>query len=146
MLRRCKLNNFLTILVCLLCVMVIPENAALAATQKGELKTYGFRLDGYSRRYLLYVPAEVNALPDKRPLVLVNHGGGGTDRSMMNQTHKRWNQLADEHGFFVMYPNAVKKMWDFGEDSVSMNLKKRVDDLAYFDRILRDVLSSFPVI
>jgi len=71
--------------------------------------------------------------------VLVIHGGGSTDRGMIKLDRERWKTLADEHGFFVAYPNAVNKLWDFGEGNISNNLKKRVNDLAYFRRVINDI-------
>jgi len=58
---------------------------------------------------------------------------------MMKLDKMRWNELADEYGFYVVYPNAVDKLWDFGEGLTSADLDHRVDDLAYFTRVLDDV-------
>lgn len=105
----------------------------------GALKTYRFVQEGDRRRYKLYSPANVNQFNTPRPLVLVIHGGGSTDRGMMKLDKERWKTLADQHGFFVAYPNAIDKLWDFGEGNISNNLKKRVNDLAYFQRVIDDV-------
>jgi len=71
----------------------------------------------------------------------VIHGGASTDRGMIKLDKKRWNELADQHGFYVAYPNAIDKLWDFGEGLTSNDLDRRVDDLAYFHRVLDDVSS-----
>jgi len=110
-----------------------------SAKPDGTLKTYRFVEDGFRRRYKLYSPANVNPFKGSRPLVLVIHGGGSTDRGMMKLDKERWKTLADEHGFFVAYPNAVDKLWDFGEGNTSGNLKNRVNDLAYFRRVIDDI-------
>ncbi|RZV37973.1 MAG: hypothetical protein EX271_11290, partial [Acidimicrobiales bacterium] len=113
----------------------VPQAEAQAATQK----THRFTLEDYKRRYILYTPRGADRLAGDRPLVLVLHGGGGKDRGMVNVTKKRWNQLADQYGFYVAYPNALDGHWDFGEGKVSNGLKRRVDDLAYFDFVINDV-------
>lgn len=105
----------------------------------GKLRTHRFEQDDYRRRYKLYSPRKAKDLTGPRPLVIVIHGGAGTDRGMMKLDKNRWNELADQHGFYVVYPNAVDKLWDFGEGRTSNNLDKRVDDLAYFRRVLDGV-------
>ncbi|MFK7956924.1 MAG: PHB depolymerase family esterase [Lysobacterales bacterium] len=105
----------------------------------GSLTTHRFKQDTYRRRYKLYTPANARQLSGPRPLVLVIHGGGSTDRGMIKLDQGRWNELADQHGFYVAYPNAVDKLWDFGEGLTSEDLDHRVDDLAYFERVLDEV-------
>lgn len=107
----------------------------------GELRTHRFEQDGYRRRYMLYSPRSLKNSTEPRPLVVVIHGGASSDRGMMKLDKRRWNKLADEHGFYVAYPNAVDKLWDFGEGLTSDDLDHRVDDLAYFHRVLDDVSS-----
>ncbi|MDA9318772.1 hypothetical protein N9Q54_03060 [Octadecabacter sp.] len=55
-----------------------------------------------SRDFLLYHPAGLEASSGPRPLVLVIHGGAGTARGMVRLTNRRWNALADRHGFYVV--------------------------------------------
>jgi polyhydroxybutyrate depolymerase len=109
------------------------------AEATGKLRTHRFELEDYKRRYMLYSPANAHALKGPRPLVLVIHGGGSTDRGMLKLDKRRWNKLADQHGFYVAYPNAVKRHWDFGEGLTSDNLDHRVDDLAYFRKVIDDI-------
>ena len=105
----------------------------------GKLTTHRFKQEDYHRRYKLYTPANAKQLRDPRPLVLVIHGGGSSDRGMIKLDKGRWRELADQHGFYVVYPNAVNKLWDFGEGLTSENLEDRVDDLAYFRRVINEV-------
>ncbi len=102
----------------------------------GKLRNHWFKQGEYRRRYKLYSPRDANQLEGHRPLVLVIHGGGSTDRGMLKGTKQRWNQLADRHGFYVAYPNAIDKLWDFGEGDTSNALRRRVDDLAYFGMVI----------
>jgi len=120
-----------------------PSTAVSAAeAQEESLRTHRFTQDKYTRRYKFYTPKGAEQLEGERPLVLVIHGGGSTDRGMIKLTKNRWHELADKHGFYVAYPNAAhKKTWDFGEGKISERLKKRVDDLAYFERVIDEVSS-----
>lgn len=110
----------------------------------GKLTTHWFKQNGlereeHRRRYKLYTPANAEQLSGPKPLVLVIHGGGSNDRQMMKLDKGRWKELADQHGFYVVYPNAVNKLWDFGEGLTSEGLEHRVDDLTYFRRVITEV-------
>ena len=107
-----------------------------------RLRTRSMVHDGLNREYLLYTPRLARRLPGKRPLVVVLHGGGGTHRGTVRYTQRRFHQLADEHGFYVVYPNAVDKMWEFGEGQVSEALERPVDDLGFFSRLLDRLLGE----
>ncbi len=65
---------------------------------------------GRERTYLLYVPPSYDrARPT--PLVISMHGAAGWPAQQMNVS--RWNRLADEQGFIVVYPagSGVPKIW-----------------------------------
>lgn len=109
------------------------------ADASGKLTTHRFKQEEYRRRYKLYTPENAKQLRGPRPLVLVIHGGGSNDRGMIKLDKGRWKELADQHGFYVVYPNAVNKLWDFGEGLTSEDLEYRVDDLAYFRRVIDEV-------
>ncbi|TFG52843.1 MAG: hypothetical protein E4H37_04875, partial [Gemmatimonadales bacterium] len=65
---------------------------------------------GQKREYLLYVPNSYDSTTPT-PLVISMHGGamwGAAQREM-----SRWNQVADEHGFIVVYPSGTEfpRIW-----------------------------------
>lgn len=119
--------------------------AAPAGAQIFRLREHTFHHDGLERQYLVYTPDGARKLKGKRPLVLMLAGGGGTHRATVRGTKERWNELADRDGFYVVYPNPVRGMWDFGEGRVSESLKQRVDDLGFFTGLLERLLRDFPV-
>ncbi|MDA8587299.1 hypothetical protein N9L47_13740 [Rhodobacteraceae bacterium] len=113
---------------------MFADNASLHA-QQGRLQSVTFVQDNLERQFLLYRPR--GAAPQgPKPLVLVIHGGAGTARGMVRLTKRRWNTLADQHGFYVVYPNGINKIWDFREGRVSSRLDPRVDDLTYFRNVI----------
>ncbi len=116
-----------------------PAISQTRAEVSGKLTTHRFKQGDYQRRYKLYTPVNVKRLREPKPLVLVIHGGGSTDRGMIKLDKGRWNKLADQHGFYVAYPNAVNKLWDFGEGLTSEALEHRVNDLTYFRRVINDI-------
>ncbi|HEV2352300.1 MAG TPA: PHB depolymerase family esterase [Terriglobia bacterium] len=66
---------------------------------------------GEMRRYLLYVPKTYDR-SKPTPLVISMHGAALWPAAEM--AISRWNDLADEHGFIVVYPSGtdVPKHWD----------------------------------
>ena len=59
--------------------------------------------DGDERDYLLHAPPDVES-DRPLPLVLVFHGSPGAPEDMVGVT--RFNDLADDEGFLVVYPNS----------------------------------------
>ncbi len=111
----------------------------------GSLLEKEFEHDGIQRQYLLYSPRDAPRLDGLRPLLLILHGGGGTHRGMVRVTRERFHALADQDGFYLVYPNAVERIWDFGEGIVSERLSTRVDDLGFFRELLRRVKAEYPI-
>src|SRR5216684_974746 len=65
---------------------------------------------GQKREYLLYVPRSYDRAKPT-PVVISMHGAALWPAQQMNQS--RWNRLADEHGFIVVYPSGsdTPKIW-----------------------------------
>ena len=65
---------------------------------------------GETRRYLVYVPKTYDR-SKATPLVVSMHGASLWPASQME--YSRWNDLADEHGFVVVYPAGMgfPKIW-----------------------------------
>jgi polyhydroxybutyrate depolymerase len=73
---------------------------------------------GRTREYLLYVPKSYDpARPTS--LVISMHGAGMWPAAQKDVS--RWNAVADEHGFIVVYPSGigrgVPRVWQMGSDS-----------------------------
>ena len=118
------------------CVLGLCLSAETADAQRRQMQNLKFKQDGLTREFLLYQPARAAQTKGPKPLVLVIHGGAGTARGMVRITKRRWNTLAEKHGFYVVYPEGVDKIWDFGEGPVSDRLDQSVDDLTYFRNVI----------
>jgi poly(3-hydroxybutyrate) depolymerase len=63
---------------------------------------------GVTRRYLLYVPKTYDR-SRLTPLVITMHGGGSWPAAAMYIS--RWNEVAEQHGFIVVYPAGSGAFW-----------------------------------
>jgi len=102
--------------------------------------------DGIKRYYLMYVPTSVH-LSDRVPLVMVFHGGGGMPENIAQVSG--FNQLADQHGFVVIYPSGTGN----GPNRLFWNVllsgtyatQQNIDDLAFVKSVLENVESRIAV-
>ncbi|HXQ25430.1 MAG TPA: alpha/beta fold hydrolase [Candidatus Acidoferrales bacterium] len=93
-------------------------------------------VDGATRHYLLHVPKNLPS-KDPVPLVLVFHGGGGHDWNMPGFTH--FDELADDEGFLVAYPDSFNKNWN---DTRGLSPS---DDVGFIRALIDEVSRSHPV-
>ncbi len=111
---------------------------------KGKLRKVTFYYQNIKRSYLIYVPANYDR-SKPTPLLFDIHGGGGTAKGAIKLTKARFNELADEKGFIVVYPNAVKRIWNDGRLA---NLKKgmeHVDDVGFISNIVAKVRNEYNI-
>jgi polyhydroxybutyrate depolymerase len=83
---------------------------------------------GEEREYLLHVPRSYD--PAKpTPLVISMHGAAVWPAHQMNTS--RWNRLADEHGFIVVYPSGsdLPKIWHVNQGSGLMRDVRFISEL-----------------
>lgn len=84
---------------------------------------------GQTRSFYLHLPEPAPADP---PLMQLFHGGGGRGRHKGRGLARftGMNDLADRHGFAVLYPNAAEGNWNDGREVGD------ADDVAFFDAML----------
>lgn len=96
-----------------------PAQAQPAAACAGRaapapgLTEHTFEHDGVTRSYLLYAPASLDST-QPAPVVFSLHGFASNARHQVLLTG--WNDVADEHGFLVVYPQGLGALprWDAG--------------------------------
>ncbi len=99
-------------------------------------------VDGIARTYCMYVP-DIPAIHNREPLPLLIalHGAGGTAKGMEeNVTVGRFDELAREDGFIVVYPDGVQKQWNDGKNDTS-SAKNNVDDVHFISTLI-DIISQ----
>lgn len=116
-----------------------------ASRAPGVVSTVNLDVGNRSRDYLFYLPQVLQGDPSEKALVVVLHGGGGTARQMLRETGEQFFRLAERDGFYVLFPNSLNKVWDFGAGRISNELDERVDDRSYFDAVLNDASDRYPI-
>jgi len=117
--RKLLFGTLLTIVaVPVLLVLVAITSLSLLDRTNGSIQS-----SGQKREYLLYVPRSYD--PAKpTPLVISMHGAAGWPAQQQNTS--RWNRLADEHGFIVVYPSGSDspKIWHiFGGAALTRDVR-----------------------
>jgi polyhydroxybutyrate depolymerase len=97
-------------------------------------------LDGVERDYIVHLPKGYND-NRKLPVVLIFHGGGGTDKQM--QGYMKMDPIADRDSFITVYPKGLNKQWNDGREfkaSVGAN-----DDVRFIDQLLDTLINYYAV-
>ena len=108
-----------------------PDNDVYS--QNVQALEYGTIQDGgIQREYIYYHPGSA---PPNCPLVFVCHGYTGSAEGIMN--YSEFNQLADEYGFAVCYPQGIEDgggntFFNVGYDFQN---NETVDDVAYLQNL-----------
>lgn len=92
-----------------------------------------FLHDDLERRFRIHIPDD---LQEGAPLVIVMHGYSSSARTI--ESYAGMNDLADEHGFVVVYPQGTKDDWgnNFFHVGYEFHESKDVDDIAYLHALI----------
>ena len=87
-----------------------------------------------TRSYLFYVPKK---LSNKPALIIALHGTGMNADKMRQWTAFEFDQLADQKGFVVIYPNGYKGNWnDCRSDAPFPAKKENIDDVGFIQSLV----------
>ena len=116
-----------------------PDIPALSASlQQGSL-----RVGGLERSFAFYVPARVTPTP---PLLLAFHGSMGNAAQMRRATGYGFEELADEHGFIVAYPEGYEGHWNDCRKAGPYAAKQlRIDDVGFTRSLIAHFRSTHDV-
>jgi polyhydroxybutyrate depolymerase len=113
---------------------VIIMSAAWMITGCGHGSS-SFEHGGRSRSYELHVPAGYDGATPM-PLVVALHQFTDTARGMERLTD--FNAIADREGFFVLYPDGVRRSWNAGRGS-------GIDDVGYIVSLVGLIQSEYRI-
>jgi polyhydroxybutyrate depolymerase len=92
---------------------LLPQGAGDAPPSNYDpaLISETFQFEGVNRQALFYIPFPLGS--KGAPVVFVLHGAGGTNERMMQTTTEgRWNELAFQEKFIVVYPQGWNRRWN----------------------------------
>lgn len=100
----------------------------------GTLAEDSVRHDGLVRSWLEYVPERTASRP---ALVIVLHGSNGDASDGLRLTHDRFNELADEDGFVVVYPDGYRRYWNGCRASAAYPANREdIDDVGFLRALI----------
>lgn len=125
------------------CAAVAGPDAAIGddAAMPGRTVSRQFEHHGQNRTYLLHLPDGFQ--PDAPvPLVIAIHGLGMEGQGM--EVFTGFSETADQHGFAVVYPDGLNRMWRFWERPELGEQVKRepgyMDDVGCIAAIIDDLV------
>lgn len=79
-------------------------------------------------------------------MILCLHKEEESPESMARLTRKSFNDLADQNGFVVGYPEGLNKYWNDGRtDSISLSHYNNIDDVGFIDQLIDYGIDNFRV-
>jgi polyhydroxybutyrate depolymerase len=113
-----------------------PAPASPASGQRGVFAAETVKVGKTTREYRLYVPQKAD--PSKSvPLLFAFHGYLIDSKDVM-PVYTKLDETAEKHGFLLVYPNALERNW-------ALSPKKMVDDIAFFDALLKKLQADYAI-
>ena len=137
MFNKIKFLLFLLILISFSCEKNSEENNS--TTEITYPYDFFFEHDGVNRLYTLYKP---DNLKEKAPLVFVLHGYTSNSTNIMN--YSKMNEIADQNGFMVCYPQGTTNIYT-GQTHWNANLKEMssVTDSEFLTDLAKKLQAEF---
>lgn len=118
-----------------------PEEPKLSA----GIEKSTIQAGDYERTYLSYVPKSL--VKNSKPgLIIVLHGSGIDGEKIREWTGYEFDQMADENGFIVLYPDGYKNHWNDLRKIASFEAKKKnIDDVGFINSLIKKYESVYGV-
>lgn len=111
----------------------------------GDAKTITIKAGDYERSYLSYVPKSLDK-NEKPGLIIVLHGAGIDGNKIRQWTGYQFDQMADENGFVVLYPDGYKNNWnELRKNGPYPAKKNHIDDVGFIDTLVRTAEKTYGI-
>ena len=108
--------------------------ATAAAEPMGEATRHVGTVGGRERTFIEYVP---RTLKPGAPILFVLHPSGGDAAGMRQYSNYEFDELADKHGFLVVYPDGFDNTWnDCRRGSPFSSKQLKIDDAGFIKGLL----------
>lgn len=109
-------------------------SAAAAAAPMGEVASKSGMVGGRERYFIEYIP---KTLKPNAPLLFVLHPSGGDGASMRDYSNYEFDELADQNGFLVVYPDGFENTWNDCRGGSPFSSKAlKIDDVGFIRRLI----------
>jgi polyhydroxybutyrate depolymerase len=116
---------------------------AVAAEPMGEATRHVSTVGGRQRTFIEYVP---KTLKPGAPLLFVLHPSGGDAASMRQYSNYEFDELADKHGFLVVYPDGFDNTWNDCRGGSPFSSKRlKIDDAGFIKSLLNHKVTEHAV-
>jgi len=115
-----------------------PANELMVIKYKGDNRSYKIHLPKHLK-------GKIEETPQKVPLVIVLHGGGGNAQSAEDMTG--FSAKADAEGFIVVYPNGSgrrdnkRQTWNV-KHCCGYAMKNSTDDIGFIDALINHLIQN----
>ena len=106
----------------------------------GQLEFYQFTYDELNRDYYIYTP---ESIIDDAPLLFVLHGYGSDANEIINSY--QFNEIADEYGFMVCYPQGTEDNWNNRQWFSGWYSNNPIDDVGFLKALAQHIQGEFNV-
>lgn len=118
-------------------IAVLPAAGSAQAAGPGKVEAMTLRIGDVERSFVRYVPVGTKV---GQPLVVVLHGTFGNGQAMRHDTDFGFERLADQHGFVVLYPDALMSSWN---DCRQPNSGRKLDDVGFLRQAIRSAVAEY---
>src|SRR5215470_7309593 len=113
---------------------LVATAVTAAAAPMGEATEHVMTAGGRERTFIEYVP---KTLKPGAPLLFVLHPSGGDAASMRQYSNYEFDELADKHGFLVVYPDGFDNTWNDCRGGSPFSSKRlKIDDAGFVTSLL----------
>ena len=120
---------------------LVPAPSVADPPLSGALGHEKLQVDGRSRTYLSYVPA---GLPADAPVLVVLHGSFQSGETIRTATGAEFDQLADGHGFVVVYTDGYGQGWnDCRQLAATPARQQDVSDVEFISDIVAEMSDRY---
>jgi polyhydroxybutyrate depolymerase len=112
------------------------------ADDVSEVKGFVFKHEGIVRDVGIFDPRGDSA-EALRPMVVVLHGGLGSDDDTVSLSFGKLNALAAEDDFIVVYPSGIGGHWNDGRNVQKYAAQReRVNDVGFLTKLVDDIVEK----
>ncbi|WP_419803183.1 alpha/beta hydrolase family esterase [Mucilaginibacter sp.] len=118
---------------------LVPNEPQLSA----KIEQATIQVNNQTRSYLYYIPKKLSPKP---ALIIALHGTGMNADKMRQWTAYEFDQLADQKGFAVIYPNGYKGNWnDCRSDAPFPAKKENIDDVGFIRSLIENFSKDYGI-